>query len=180
MSVEQVAESLGSTPLAVHRAYLILVPARRGQVRSKKPSQIEELLATSKEQMKTLERLGRSHEQIGDFLGTSQSVVSAALAVLRQRDEAVRRLSEGGSDGLARLQDEELRIRRESGFGLAVQEVIDVAGSEILRRYGGGTPLRQVALELRLCRETVRKAYQEMTKARFENELTQYEMGEAA
>lgn len=180
MSVEEVAESLGSTPLAVHRAYLILVPARLGQRRSKKPSQIEELLATSKERMKTLQRLGRSHEQIGEFLGMSQSVVSAALAVLRQREEAVRRLSESGPDALARLQDEELRIRRESGFGLTVQEVIEAEGRSILRMHGGGMPLRKVALELRLCRETVRRAYQEMTKARFENTLTQNEMGEAA
>lgn len=182
MSVQQVAESLGSTPLGVYRAYLLLVPPRPGQQRSKKPSVIEELLRTSKERLKTLERRGISHAEIGVVLGVPQSMVSAALAVLRQRQEGIRLLSRDGADGLERLQAEELRILRECGAGLSVSDVIELEGAAILRlhRNGSGLTLRDIAAQLGLCRETVRKAYLEMTNPQVVKSLTQNEMGEAA
>lgn len=178
MTVAEVAEQLGSTPSAVHRAYLMLVPARPGETRSKKPSVIEELVTTSKERLETLERIGRTHEEIGVILGTSQSMVSAALAVLRQREGALRRLSRSGGDPLQRIQDEEFRVRRESGFGLSVSDVVRLAGRDIERMRRCGVPLRQVAQELGLCRETVRLAYRGMTGT--EERLTKTEMGAAA
>lgn len=174
MSVQQVAESLGSTPLGVYRAYLLLVPPRPGLVRNKKPSKIEELLRTSKETLRSLERRGLSHSEIGVLLGAGlnpdsaplpQSMVSAALAVLRQREEGIRRLSKNGVDGLERLQAEEMRVLRECGAGLSVSDVIAVEGDTIVRlhRNGSGLTLRDIAAQLGLCRETVRKAYLEMT-----------------
>jgi WhiB family redox-sensing transcriptional regulator len=185
MAVEQVAVELGSTPLSVYRAYLMLVPARPGQLRPKKPTRLEELLRTRKEQLRTLARLGRSHEDIAVVLGTSQSYVSAALSILKQRDTALERLADGGSieDALSRLQDEEIRVRRESGAGATVDDVIQTAGVAILRMHGDGIPLRHVASALGLCRESVRKAYLQMTskdRGMGEKALTQNEMGAAA
>lgn len=180
MSVQQAAFELGSTPSSVYRAYRMLVPAQLGLPRPHKPPAIEELLRTSMHQLKTLERRGISQSEIGIVLNTPQTMVSAALAVLRQRETAVEALSKDGQDGLARLQAEEVRIRRESGAGLTVQDVIEMAGAEIWRMHGEGMPLRKVALELGLCREAVRKAYLEMTNKQVVKNLTQNEMGEAA
>lgn len=180
MGVALVAEELGTTTSAVYRAYLLLVPARPGHRRPKPPTKMERLLETSKEQMKTLERMGRSHAEIGVVLGTSQSVVSACLAVLRQREEAIRRLSQGGEDGLLRCQAEEIRIRRESGAGLTVDDVIEVAGPTIRRMHVGGMTLRDVAEELGMCRETVRKAYRVMKEPQGVKVLTQNKMEKVA
>lgn len=181
MSLEQVATALGSTPLAVYRAFLMLVPARARRRRAKPPTAIEALLATSKEQLKTLERRGISQEEISVVLDTSQSIISASLAVLRQREDAVRQLSRNGQDGMKRLQDEEMRVRMESGAGLTVDDVVHMAGPAIRRMHGQGVPLRAVALELGLCRETVRKAYQEMTTSQqVVSDLNQNQMGAAA
>lgn len=192
MSVQQVAESLGSTPMGVYRAYLLLVPLRPGQTRSKKPSVIEDLLHTSKETLRSLERRGLSHSEIGVMLGAGlnwdgsplpQSLVSAALAVLRQREEGIRLLSKDGADGLERMQAEELRVLRECGAGLSVSDVIALEGEAIVRLYrnGSGLTLRDIAARLGLCRETVRKAYLEMTSnQRVVRDLHQNEMGEAA
>jgi WhiB family redox-sensing transcriptional regulator len=182
MNVQQVAEALGSTPVGVYRAYLLLVPPRPGYRRSKKPSVLEELLLTSKERLKTLERRGISHTEIGVVLEVPQSVVSAALAVLRQREEGIRLLSRNGADGLARLQAEELRILRECGAGLSVNDVIELEGDTILRlhRNGAGVTLRDIAAQLGLCRETVRKAYLRMTNPQVVKSLTKNEMEEAA
>ncbi|GGS96683.1 WhiB family transcriptional regulator [Streptomyces violaceus] len=165
MSVQQVAETLGSTPMGVYRAYVMLVPLRAGQVRSKKPSVIEELLHKSKETLRSLERRGLSHSEMGVLLNVPQSMVSAALAVLRQREEGIRLLSKNGADGLERLQAEELRILRECGAGLSVSDVIALEGEAIVRlhRNGSGLTLRDIAEQLGMCRETVRKAYLEMT-----------------
>lgn len=179
-SVEQMAQELGSTPAGVYVAYLILVPVRPGRTRTKRPSALERLLAEKKECLKVLERRGLSHAEIGVVLETSQSMVSAALSVLRQREEAVRRLSNNGQDGLRRLQGEEIRIRVEAGAPLSVQDVIDMAGPDIRRMHGEGKPLRCVAREVGLNRETVRKAYLEMTTEQGERALTQHEMEEAA
>jgi WhiB family redox-sensing transcriptional regulator len=184
MTVDQVAAELGSTPSAVYRAFLMLVPARDGVARSKRPTVIEELLRTSKERLKTMDRLGWSHEDMAVVLGTSQSVVSASLAVLKQRDAAIERLVGGGqgpAEALRALQDEEIRVRRESGAGMTVDDVIQVAGKQIRRMHGEGATLRHVALELGICRETVRRAYIQMTsKGQGAKALTQDEMGEAA
>lgn len=183
MGVELVADTLGSTPLAVYGAFRMLVPLRHGLVRNNKSTAIESLLATSKERLKTMERRGWTHEAIGSALNTSQSIVSASLSVLAQREEAVRRLSADGSDGLRRVQDEEIRIRRESGAGLTVADVIELAGPQIRRMCSDGIPLRQVARELGLCRESVRRAYQEMTSAKSvvrNLNLNQNQMEEAA
>jgi WhiB family redox-sensing transcriptional regulator len=179
-SVDQVAAELGSTRVAVYCAYLMLVPARPGRTRNKRPSAIEEMLATKKECLKTLDRRGLSHTDISLMLETSQSMVSACLAVLRQREAAVIELSRDGRDGLQRLQDEELRVRLEAGVALTVQDVIEIAGPAIWRMHGQGQGLRSVALELGLNREAVRKAYHEMTSSRGSRALTQNELGAAA
>ncbi|MGW6569720.1 hypothetical protein [Streptomyces sp. NPDC054975] len=114
--------------------------------------------------LRTLERMGRSHEEIARSLGTSQNVVSAGLRVLQQRDAALSRVSRKGiEDAVKRLQAAETRVRRESRVGLTVQDVIEIAGSRILALHGGGTPLRQVAEQLGLNREGVRKAYLQLT-----------------
>jgi WhiB family redox-sensing transcriptional regulator len=184
MTVDQVAAELGSTPSAVYRAFRMLVPTRGGVVRSNRPTVIEELLRTSKERLKTMDRMGWSHEDMAVVLKTSQSVVSASLAVLKQRDAAIERLAVEGQESaevLRRLQDEEIRVRRESGAGMTVDDVIQVAGRQIRRMHGQGITLRHVALELGMCRETVRKAYIQMTSnERGAKALTQDHMGEAA
>jgi WhiB family redox-sensing transcriptional regulator len=182
MSVEQVANELGATVGAVYRAYRMLVPASPGETRPNNASVVEKLLATSKERLKTLERRGLSHTEIGVVLGVSQSFISASLSVLRQREIALERLNaDGRGDGLARMRQEEIRVRLESGAGLTVDDVIRMAGSEIRRMHGEGTPLRQVARELGLCRETVRRAYEQMTAGTtVVKTLTRNEMEEAA
>ncbi|MYW46347.1 WhiB family transcriptional regulator [Streptomyces sp. SID161] len=181
MSVTRLAEELGTTPSSVYYAFLMLVPAAAGQKRNKKPSAIETLLTTSKECLKTLERRGLSQSEIATVLQSSQSIVSACLAILRHREEAVRRLSRNGQDGMERLQAEELRIHLESGVGLNVDDVIQVAGRTILRMHGEGVPLRHIAAELDLNREAVRRAYRQMTcKQGTAKPLTQNELEEAA
>lgn len=182
MSVQQVAETLGSTPMSVYLAYLMLVPPRAGKVRSKKSSVLEDLVHGSEEALRSLQRRGLSHSEIGVQLDVPQSMVTAALTVLRQREEGIRRLSKNGAAGLGRLQSEELRILRECGAGLSVSDVIALEGDAIVRMYrnGSGMTLRDIAERLGLCRETVRKAYQEMKTKQVVNGLTQDEMEEAA
>jgi WhiB family redox-sensing transcriptional regulator len=182
MSTQQVAEELGSTPMSVYLAYLLLVPSSPGRVRNKRPSVLEGLVHTSLETIRYLERRGLSHAQMGDALGVPQSMVSAALAVVRQREEAIHQLSEDGADGLARLQTEELRVLRECGAGLSVSDVIALEGDAIVRMYrnGSGMTLRDIAERLGFCRETVRRAYQEMKAKQFVKDLEQTDMEEAA
>ncbi|MFF7476610.1 WhiB family transcriptional regulator [Streptomyces sp. NPDC008092] len=176
MSVARVAEELGATRSAVYYAYMMLVPAAKGVVRSKRLSAIEELLVTSKECLRSLERRGLSQSEIATVLESTQSVVSACLKILRHRDEAVLRLSQDGQDGMARLQAEEMRVHVESGVGLRVDEVVAAAGRKILRMQGEGVPLRKIAAEIGINRESVRLAYRQMTT----RTLNQNEMGEAA
>jgi predicted transcriptional regulator len=183
MSVADVAEEFGATPRSLYGAFRILVPAPLdGGVRTHVPSALEKLLRQSKESMKTLERMGRSHSEIARVLGTSQSIVSASLSVLRQREEAWRRLSrKGPQDAIERCWGEETRIRRESGSGLTVDDVIDMCGVRIVALHGQGMSLRMVAETLGVNRELVRKAYQRMTeKKRVVKTLTKNQMGEAA
>lgn len=180
MSVQEVAAELGATPQSVYGAYRILVPARPGRRDVGKASAIEKLLTESKETLKAMERRGYAHADIGEALGTSQSIASASLAVLRQCEEAIRRLSLDGQDGMQRLLDSEAQIRQEAGVGLTAADVIDLAGSRILVMYGEGVPLRQVARELGLCRETVRRAHRQMTQPRLMKELSKNEIGAAA
>lgn len=179
MSTQQVAETLGSTPMSVYLAYLMLVPPRPGQVRSKRPSVLEELVHNP-ETLRSLQRRGLSHSEIGVRLEVPQSMVTAALTVLRQRDEGIRLLSRNGVDGLERLRGEELRILRECGAGLSVSDVIALEGEAIVRMYrnGSGLTLRDIAERLGMCRETVRLAYREMTTQ--PSRLTKNDMEEAA
>lgn len=181
MSVEQMAGELGSTPVSVYLAYMLMVPPRPGQSRGKRPSVLENLLETRKEQLKALERRGFSQSEIGDVLEAPQSLVSAALAVLLQREQALERMAGAGvADPLSVLRGEETRVRRQAGVGLTVDDVVQVAGREILRRVGEGVPLRRVARDLDLNREAVRKAYQQMTSTRVVRALNRDEMGAAA
>jgi len=181
MSTQQVAEELGSTPMSVYLAYLLLVPPHQGLARSKKPSVLEELVHKSLGEIKALER-GLSHAEIGKALSVPQSMVSAVLAVARQREDGIRQLSKDGVDGLARLQAEEMRILRECGAGLSVSDVIALEGDAIVRMYrnGSGMTLRDIAERLGFCRETVRRAYQEMKTRQFVKGLEQKDMEEAA
>lgn len=184
MTVDQVAERLGATPRAVYRAWLMLVPARAGEQRPQEASAVERLLEQSKETLRTLIRMGKSHDQAALVLGTSQSIVSASLSVLGQREDALRRLSRKGPEAaLERLQVEETRIRRQSRSGLTMHDVIDMHGLQIRRMHTDGMALKAIARELGLCRETVRRAYQEMTRARTVRageKLTQDDMRSAA
>lgn len=181
MSTQQVAETLGSTPMSVYLAYLMLVPPRPGQVRSKRPSVLEELVHNP-EALRSLQRRGLSHSEIGVRLEVPQSMVTAALTVLRQRDEGIRLLSRNGVAGLERLHGEELRILRECGAGLSVSDVIALEGDAIVRMYrnGSGLTLREIAERLGMCRETVRLAYREMTTTQVMEDLNQNDMEEAA
>lgn len=182
MSVEAVGERYSASPRAVYGAFRMLVPPPRGVERSQAPSAIEKLLSQSKESLKTLERMGRSHSEIARVLGTSQSIISASLSVLRQREDAMRRLSrKGPEDALERCHTEETRIRRQAGVGLLVDDVIEMAGTQILALHGSGMTLRAVALKLGYNREAVRQAYQRLTaKKQNASTLTKNEMGEAA
>lgn len=180
-TVGQMAGELGSTAVSVYLAYMLMVPPRRGQKRPKRPSVLENLLEARKEQLKALERRGFSQSEIGDVLEVPQSVVSAALAILRQRDQALERMANAGvADPLEALRGEEIRVRREAGVGLAVDDVIHIAGRKILRMVGEGIPLRRVAQDLDLNRESVRKAYQQMTSKQVVKVLNRDEMEEAA
>lgn len=181
MSVDRVAQELGSAPMSVYGAFRMLVPSVPGQPRTQTASVLEQLVQTSQEELQTLERRGLTHTEIASVLDTSQSFVSAALSVLKQRELAVTHLREKGlRDPIQVLQAEEFRVRRESGAGLTIADVIDMAGLQIRRMNAEGTPLRQVARELGLNREAVRQAYREMTKSQFTQGLTKNEMEEAA
>ncbi|MET8571837.1 WhiB family transcriptional regulator [Streptomyces sp. NPDC004783] len=182
MSVADVAEAFGATPRSLYGAFRLLVPAPRVVgVRTHVPSGMEKLLRDSKECMKTLERMGRSHSEIARVLGTSQSIISASLAVLRQREEAWRRISgKGPQDAIERCWAEEIRIRRESGSGLTVDDVVDMCGPRIVALHGEGLSLRMVAEVLGVNRELVRKAYQRMTEKRVVKTLAKSDMEEAA
>lgn len=182
MSVEAVGERYSASPRAVYGAFRMLVPPPLGVERSQAPSSIEKLLTQSKESMKTLERMGRSHSEIARVLGTSQSIISASLSVLRQREDGLRRVSrKGPEDALKRCQAEETRIRREAGVGLVVDDVIEMAGTQILALRQEGMTLRAVAIKLGYNREAVRQAYQRLTtKKQSASTLTKNEMGEAA
>ncbi len=182
-SVEAVAEYFSTTPRALYGAYRMLVPAPPGNIRTHAPSVIEKLLMNSKECLMTLERLGRSHTEIATVLGTSQSIVSASLAVLRQREDGLGHLSrKGPQDAVERCWAEEARVRRESGWGLTVDDVIEVAGTQILALHGSGMTLREVASRIGFNREAVRLAYRRMTekKTTASKVLTQNQMEEAA
>ncbi|MFJ7023194.1 WhiB family transcriptional regulator [Streptomyces sp. NPDC101117] len=180
MSVQQMAVELGSTEASVYRAYLLVVPPRAGHKRPKPTSVLENLVQDRAEQMLALNRRGFSQSEIGGMFGAPQSMVSAALFILRQRDQAVQRMSEAGvADPMEVLRSQEIRIRQEAGVGLSVDDVIQVAGEQILRMAGDGVPLRRVAQALNLNREAVRRAYQQMTVGT-DRSLTQNEMEEAA
>ena len=182
MSVEAVAERMGASPRAIYGAFRMLVPPPLGVERSQTPSSIEKLLIQSKESLKTLERMGRSHSEIGHVLGTNQSVVSAALAVLRQREDAMGLIYRNSRQvSLERCQQEETRIRRQAGVGLTVEDVIDMWGTQILALHQSGMTLRAVALKLGVNRESVRKAHGRLTaKKQIVRDLKQDQMGEAA
>ncbi|MFD9249567.1 WhiB family transcriptional regulator [Streptomyces bottropensis] len=181
MSVERMSEELGSTPVSVYLAYMLLVPRRPQSKRPTRPSVLESLLETRKEQLKTLERRGVSQSEIGDVLNIPQSMVAAALAILRQREKALERMGDAGvANPLRVLRREEVRVRQEAGVGLTVDDVIQIAGRKILRMVGEGLPLRQVARDLDLNREAVRRAYQQMTSRQVVRTFNQGEMGAAA
>lgn len=180
MSVERVADRLDVQPRAVYQAWRMLVPP--AQERTYQPSAVERVLVESSLELRALARVGRSHDQIAEALRTSQNIVSSSLRVLAQRDEALDRLQrpgEGMEAVVPRMQAEEYRVRIESGSGLTVDDVIHLAGPRIRQMCAEGKPLRHVALELGLCRETVRKAYKQMTTG-VGRELTQDEMESAA
>lgn len=181
-SVETVAEHFSSTPRALYGAFRILVPAPvEDGIRTHAPSAIEKLLANSKESLRTLERMGRSHTEIAVVLGTSQSIVSASLTVLQQREKAFPALSAKGPQvAVERCWAEETRIRQQSGSGLTVEDVIEMAGTQILALYGSGLTLRQVAKRIGINRESVRLAYLRLTDKSGMKSLTQNEMEEAA
>lgn len=175
MPVAVAAEQLGVSLRAVFHAFAMLVPP--AQDREHLPSAVERVLGESSLTLRTMQRMGRSHEEIARWLATSQNVVSASLRVLEQRDAAMLRISRRGiEDAVQRMQAAETRVRRESRVGLTVQDVIAMAGPRILALHGAGSPLRQVALDLGLNREAVRKAYLAMTKPK----KTQDDMEKAA
>jgi WhiB family redox-sensing transcriptional regulator len=178
MSVEEAAARLHATRRAVYQAFRMLVPAV--EERATAPSVVERILEESSLTLRELERIGRSHEQIARTMNTSQNVISACLRVLAQRDAALPRVSRrGAEDAVKRLQAAEARVRRESGVGLTVEDVIQTVGREIRARSVEGVPLRQIALDLGINRESVRRAYQQMTNVRSKS-LTQDDMRSAA
>jgi WhiB family redox-sensing transcriptional regulator len=181
-SVEDVAERLETRPRAVFQAWRMLVPA--AQKRRFAPSAIERVLAESSLSLRALHQMGRSHEEIASELRTSQNIVSGCLRVLAQRDEAVDRLAGGDErrieSAVKRMQAAEARVRRESGYGLTVDDVIEVAGWQIRRMHAQGMPLRHVAEELGLCRETVRQAHHQMLRTPRGSKLTQKQMEKVA
>lgn len=180
-SVERMASELGSTPVSVYLAYMLLVPRRPKTTRPTRPSRLETFLESRKEQLKTLERRGLSQSEIGDVLGVPQSMVAAALAILRQRHQVLERMAaDGVGDPLRALRGHETRVRQEAGVGLTVDDVIHIAGKQILRMAGEGRPLRQVARDLDLNREGVRKAYQKLTSKQVVKVLHRDEMRTAA
>lgn len=178
MSVEEAAGRLRATRRAVYQAFRMLVPA--AGVRATAPSAVERILEESSLTLRELERIGRSHEQIAQTMNTSRNVISACLRVLAERDAALPRVSrKGAEDAVERLQAAETRVRRQSGVGMTVEDVIETAGKEIRARHVEGVPLRQIALDLGINRESVRRAYVQMTAVR-SSVLTQNEIGSAA
>jgi WhiB family redox-sensing transcriptional regulator len=164
INVPDVADLLGAHPHSVCKAFRMLVPP--AQERDRVASVVERVMVESSTTLRELERIGRSHRQIAQVLGTSQDIISACLRVLAQRDEALARVSRKGVEESLRLcQESEKRIRQESRYGLTVQDVVEMYGTRI-RRLAQNIPLRRVALELGVCRETVRLAYREMTQSR--------------
>lgn len=179
--VEHVAQMLQTAPRAVYQAWRMVVPAA-GQ-RKGNPSAVERLLAESSLLLRELAKMGRSHEQIAVTLATSQNVVSASLRVLAQRDAALDRMTRRGMSpdrAMGRMQAAEARVRRESGHGLTVEEVVESEGVRIWCMHAEGMSLKQVAEELKLCRETVRLAYHVMLRNPRGVKLSQNQMEKVA
>jgi WhiB family redox-sensing transcriptional regulator len=180
MTVPDVADRLSVRPRAVYQAWRMLVPP--ASARAHQPSAVERVLVDSSLELRALERAGSPHEEIASLLRTSQNIVSSSLRVLAQRDEALDRLErpgEGLESVVSRVQAQEYRVRSESGSGLTVGEVVQMLGPRIQQMTAEGKPLRHVAEELGICRETVRRAHKELT-AEVGRELTQSEMESAA
>jgi WhiB family redox-sensing transcriptional regulator len=181
MAVDEVGERMNASPRAVYGAFRMVVPTPPGDVRTLKPSSVERLLMYSEVSLLTLARMGRSHESIARWLGTSQTVVSAALAVYEQRERGLGMVYRRDRNvAVERCWAQETRIRREAGVGITVDDVIEMAGIRILARVQEGMTLRAVALELGFNRESVRKAHARLTKKTIVKDLKQNEMGEAA
>lgn len=181
MSVEEVGERMKASPRAVYGAFRMLVPPPPGVERALKPSAVEKLLMYSQVSLLTLARMDRSHESIARSLGTSQTIVSAALSVIEQRERGltlIHRRDRGR--GLELCWAQETRIRREARVSLTVDDVIDMAGIQILGLYQSGLTLRAVALKLGINRESVRKAHARLTKKNVVKGLAKTDMEEAA
>lgn len=178
LSVAEVSERMSASPRAVYGAFRMLVPAPPGG-RTLKESSVERLLTYSEVSLLTLAKMGRSHESIARWLGTGQTVVSAALSVYEQRERGLGLVHRRDRDAALELcWAQETRIRREAGVGLTVEDVIDMAGIQILALAQEGLPLRAVAMKLGLNREAVRKAHVRLTKKT--KTLTKTDMEEAA
>jgi DNA-binding CsgD family transcriptional regulator len=178
LPVAAVADRLGVKPSAVYQAFVMLVPARRGQ-RMTAPSVIERVLAESQHCLETLARMGRSHQSIAETVSTSQNIVSACLRVLEQRREALRRVSRRDpAERMGLLQDAETRVRREARVGMTTQDTIEMYGVRMLRLRGEGRTMRDVAMELGVNRETIRLAFAELVKK--PTSLTRADMESAA
>lgn len=182
MSVEQVGERMNASPRAIYGAFRMLVPPPPGVERSLAPSSVERLLMFSELSLLSLARMERSHDSIAKTLGTAQTVVSAGLSVIEQRDRALGLIHRRDREAAMELcWAQETRIRREAGVGLTVDDIIDMAGTKILALHQSGMPLRTVALKLGLNRESVRKAHARLTKKTTGTKtLTKNEMGAAA
>lgn len=181
MSVEEVGERMNASPRAMYGAFRMLVPPPPGVERALKPSSVEKLLMYSQVSLLTLARMGRSHDSIARSLGTAQTVVSAALSVYEQRERGLTLVHRRDRDeALGLCWAQETRIRREAGVGLTVDDVIDMAGIQILALCQSGLTLRAVALKLGLNREAVRKAHARLTKKTVVKNLTKKDMEEAA
>lgn len=180
MSVAEVGERLSASPRAMYGAFRMLVPPPPGG-RVLKPSSVERLLMYSQVSLLTLARMGRSHDSIARSLGTAQTVVSAALSVYEQRERGLALVHRRDRDSALELcWAQENRIRREAGVGLTVDDVIDMAGIQILALTQEGLPLRAIALKLDLNRESVRKAHARLTKKTVVKNLSKTDMEEAA
>jgi len=180
MSVDEVGERMSASPRAVYGAFRMLIPPPPGGERALKPSSVERLLMYSEVSLVTLAQMGRSHESIGRSLGTAQTVVSAALSVIEQRERGLAQVHRRDRDQALELcWAQETRIRREAGVGLTVDDVIDMAGIQILALHQSGMTLRTVALKLGINRESVRKAHARLTQKTTKT-LTKTDMGEAA
>jgi WhiB family redox-sensing transcriptional regulator len=181
MPVAELGERMNASPRAVYGAFRMMVPPPPGVERVLQPSSVERLLTYSEVCLMTLAQMGRSHESIARSLGTGQTVVSAALSVMEQRERGLAMVHRRDRDAAMELcWAQENRVRREAGVGLTVDDIIDMAGIQILALNESGMTLRAVALKLGLNRESVRKAHQRLTSKRGGRTLTQNQMGEAA